>query len=142
MGGTVALMFAALEPQIAALVTVAAPLHPEDFPKRVLTPSQLQQWREQGHTIFNGRRLNLSLLEDLEKINVREAARKIACPVLILHGDFDEVVPVAEAYELHECLNNSKRLTILKDTDHRLSNPAMMQQAMAEALDWLTEHVR
>lgn len=141
MGGTVALMFTAAEPHVAALVTLAAPLHPENFPKRVLPPAGLQRWRKRGYTRYNGRRLNLTMLEDLESIDVPVAARKIRCPVLILHGDADEVVPVAEAHELHGYLNNSKHLSILKGTDHRLSDSTIMQRAMHEALDWLTEHV-
>jgi len=142
MGGTVALLFAAAEPSVAAVVTLAAPGHPENFPTRVLTPEQLQRWREQGHTIYNGQQLNISLLEDLERINVPEAARRIRCPVLILHGDADEVVPVAEAHELHETLTSPKRLSIFPDTDHRFSNPLVMRQAMTEALDWLTKHAK
>lgn len=142
MGGTVALMFAAVEPQVSALATLAAPLHPENFPKRVLTPAGLERWRERGFTLYNGQRLNLTLLEDLESIDVPAAARRIRCPVLILHGDADEVVPVAEAQELRDCLGNSKRLSILKAGDHRLSDPIIMQRAMREALDWLTEHVQ
>ncbi len=142
MGGTVALMFAAAEPQVAALVTLAAPLHPENFPKRVLPPAGLERWRKRGFTRFNGQRLNVTLLEDLESIDVPQFARKIHCPILILHGDADEVVPVAEAHELHGCLTNTKRLSILKGGDHRLSDPAIMQRAMHEALDWLTEHVK
>lgn len=142
MGGTVALLFAAQEPGVAALVTVAAPLHPENFPKRLLTPEQVQHWRIQGFTLYNGRRLNVSLLKDLERINVPESAEKISCPVLILHGDADEIVPVDEAYELHACLKNSKLLSILKGADHRLSEPALMERAVSEALDWLAGYVR
>ncbi len=139
MGGTVALMFAAAEPQVAALATLAAPLHPENFPKRVLAPAGLERWRQRGFTSYNGQRLNLTMLEDLESIDVPGAARSIHCPVLILHGDADEVVPVAEAHELHGCLKDSKRLSILKAGDHRLSDPIIMQRAMHEVLDWLTE---
>ena len=142
MGGTVALMFAAQEPQVAALVTIAAPLHPENFPKRILTPAQIQRWRELGFTIYHGQRLNAALLDDLEQLDVVESARRIGCPVLILHGDADDVVPVAEAYELAACLTATKRLEIFKDTDHRLSDSAVMQRAMAAALAWLIEHVR
>lgn len=142
MGGTVALLFAAQEPSVAAIVTVAAPLHPENFPKRVLTANQIQRWRQRGYTVYNGQRLNVSLLDDLDKLNVLEAARRIRCPVLILHGDADEVVPVGEAYELHEILTAPKRLTILPNTDHRLANPLIMEQAVTQALDWLSEHVR
>ena len=142
MGGTVALLFAAMEPGVAALVTVAAPVHPENFPRRILTPTQLQNWRDQGFIFYNGQRLNVSLLEDLEQLNVPQAARSVQCPVLILHGDADEIVPVKESYELHESLRGTKRLSILHGTDHRLSDPALMQQALEEALDWLLRHVR
>jgi putative redox protein len=142
MGGTVALMFAAREPALAALVTVAAPLHPERFPARILTGAQLRDWRERGYVSYNGQRFNRALLDDLESIDVAACARQVTCPVLVLHGDADDVVPVEEAHELHGCLGHAKRLSILKDTDHRLSNPETMRRAIGEALDWLTEHVR
>jgi putative redox protein len=142
MGGTVALMFAAQEPAVTALATLAAPLHPENFPRRALPPAGLERWRKRGYTRFNGQRLNVTLLEDLERIDVAGTARNIRCPALIQHGDADEVVPVAEACELHDCLTNTKRLSILKNGDHRLSDPILMQQAMCEALDWLAEHVQ
>jgi putative redox protein len=142
MGGTVALLFAAETQNIAALVTVAAPLHPERFPQTILTAAQLQEWRERGFTYYHGRRLNVSLLEDLQQLDVVQAAKKISCPVLILHGDADEVVPVAEAYELDRCLKPPKRLLVLEGGDHRFSNPAHMERALGEALDWLTRFVR
>jgi pimeloyl-ACP methyl ester carboxylesterase len=142
MGGTVALLFAADEPAIAALVTVAAPVHPEEFPRRTLTPKQIDEWRNRGFTFYHGQRLNVSLLHNLEKINILEAAVRITCPVLIVHGDADDVVPVKEAHELHGHLTNSKKLLILKGGDHRLSDPAIMQRAIAEALDWLAKPVQ
>jgi pimeloyl-ACP methyl ester carboxylesterase len=141
MGGTVALLFAAQHTSVAAVVTIAAPVHPERFASRLLTPAQVQEWRETGYTSYHGQRINVSLLDDLEKINVPEAAQKISCPIFILHGDRDEVVPVAEAHELHEYLKGSKRLSILKGADHRLSDPASMNQAISEAMAWLCEHV-
>jgi alpha/beta superfamily hydrolase len=142
MGGTVGLLFAAKEPDIAGVVTIAAPIHPEDFPKRLLSSSQVQQWRDRGFTFYNGRRINLSLLHDLETINVREAVKKITSPVLVIHGDADETVPVKEAYELYSCLGSSKKLSILNGADHRLSDPPIMERALSEALKWLTEHLR
>jgi putative redox protein len=141
MGGTVALLFAAVEPSVAALVTLAAPVHPETFPRRLLTAAQLREWRDRGFTIYNGQRLNISLLEDLERLNVPRSARDVKCPVLILHGDADAVVPVEEAYELHDSLNGAKRLSILKGSDHRLSDPGLMQRALEEAFNWMIRHV-
>jgi putative redox protein len=141
MGGTVALLFAAEEPSVAALVTIAAPVHPEAFPGRVLSRDALQKWRERGFTFYNRQRLNSALLEDLEMINVVESARKIGCPVLIIHGDNDEIVPVEEALELNACISGEKKLLILRGTDHRLSDPVTMQEALTEAVYWLTAHV-
>ena len=141
MGGTVALLFAAEEPGVAALVTIAAPVHPEAFPRRVLSREELQKWRERGFTFYNGQRLNLALLEDLERINVVESASKIGCPVLIIHGDNDDIVPIEESLELNACISGRKKFLLLKGTDHRLSDPVTMQQAFTEAVDWLTAHV-
>jgi pimeloyl-ACP methyl ester carboxylesterase len=141
MGGTVALLFAAHHRGVATVVTVAAPMHPERFPSRLLTPAQVQEWRKTGYTFYHGQRINVSLLHDLEKLNVPEAAKKISCPVFILHGDEDDVVPVEEAHELYEYLPGSKRLSILQGADHRLSDPASMNQAVTEAIAWLCEHV-
>ena len=140
MGGTVALLFAAQNPEVAAVVTVAAPVHPERFASRLLTPEEIQQWRNRGHTFYHGQRINVSLLDDLEQINVPEAAKKISCPVLILHGDRDDVVPVEEAHELHECINGEKKLSILNGADHRLSDAQHMNRALSEAMEWLCEH--
>jgi alpha/beta superfamily hydrolase len=142
MGGTVALLFAAEEANVAAVVTISAPIHPERFPKRKLTIEQFQQWRDRGFIIYNGKRFNVSLLHDLEKLNVPEATKKITCPVLILHGEADAVVPVEEAYDLYGYLPNSKKLIVLKGADHRLSDPASMAQAVTQAIDWLCQHVR
>ena len=142
MGGTVALLFAAGKSDLAALVTLAAPLHPENFPRRMLSQAQIREWRECGFTMYNGRRLNVSLLEDLEQLDLPQAARAVACPTLVLHGDADGVVPVEEAYELHGCLAAPKRLSILPGGDHRLTNPALMDRALKESLDWLLTHLR
>lgn len=141
MGGTIALLLAALEPDIAALATIAAPFHPENFPRRILTEAQLSSWRKRGFVIHNGRRLNVSLLDDLETLDLPRAARAVKCPTLVLHGDQDEVVPVEEAYELNRCLPEPKRLSILRGGDHRLSDPALMRRALNESLDWLLTHL-
>lgn len=141
MGGTVALLFAGQEPRVAALVTVAAPIHPEAFPRRVLTDQQLQQWRERGFTIYHGQRLNATLLQDLERLDVLASARKVTCPTLVIHGEADEVVPVAEARELHACLTSPKKLCILKGTDHRFSDPHIQQRTLDGAVDWLAQQI-
>jgi dipeptidyl aminopeptidase/acylaminoacyl peptidase len=142
MGGTVALLFAAEEKRVAALVTIAAPFHPEKITERLLIPEEARQWRTRGYVIYHGQRINVSLLDDLERIDVPGAARKISCPVLVIHGDGDDTVPVEEARELYVELQGPKKLSIFEGADHRLTEPAHMQKALIEATDWLTGHLQ
>jgi pimeloyl-ACP methyl ester carboxylesterase len=141
MGGTVALLFAAEEQNVAALVTIAAPVHPERFSERLSTPEDTEQWRAQGFIEYHGRRLNVSLLHDLEVLDVPKAARKISCPVLVIHGDKDDIVPVEEGHELFAELAAPKRLCIIEGSGHRLTEPAHLQKALADSIDWLTQNL-
>lgn len=141
MGGTVGLLFAAKK-NIDALVTVAAPLHPEKITERLLTKEEARRWREEGFIFYHGRRINASLLDDLQRINVPKAAKKISCPVFIIHGESDEMVPVEEARELYALLAGPKKLRILQGADHRLSDPILLTEALADSIDWITRHLR
>lgn len=140
MGGTVALLFAAAEKNVAALATIAAPLHPERFTEKFLTPDQAREWRERGFIVYNEQRLNVSLLHDVERLDIMGAARAIACPTLVIHGDEDDTVPVAEGRELYGLLNAPKRLLILNGANHRLGEP-QLGQAVSAARDWLVEYL-
>ena len=50
--------------------------------------------------------------------NSKEIVKKINCPILISHGDKDEIVPVSHSYKLFELANEPKKLIILKDATH------------------------
>jgi pimeloyl-ACP methyl ester carboxylesterase len=139
MGGTAAILFAARR-SIAALVTIAAPVHPEKFAERFLTEEERRGWREKGFIVYNGLRLNSTLLDDVESIDVAAAARKIAAPALVLHGDRDPTVPVEEGRELYAALAGPKRLVIIKGAEHRLTG-AHLQKAVDETSEWLTEYL-
>ena len=44
--------------------------------------------------------------------DVREQARRVSCPTLVIHGDGDQRVPYAMGREIHELVPGSKMLTI------------------------------
>jgi uncharacterized protein len=142
MGGTVALLFTARENTIAALATIAAPVHPERFSAKVLTSEQMREWRALGYIVYHERRLNISLFDDVANLDVPGAARKIVCPALVIHGDRDDTVPVGEARELFAALAGPKRLCIIEGSDHRLSDPAHLRKALVESIEWLTVHLQ
>ncbi|MBI2853467.1 MAG: alpha/beta fold hydrolase [Chloroflexi bacterium] len=55
-------------------------------------------------------------------------------PLLIVHGEQDDLVPVADAYRLHEKAKEPKELCIIPGAGHRLRRDP---RAMDIALDWL-----
>ena len=50
--------------------------------------------------------------------NSKELIKKINVPVLISHGDKDEIVKVSHSYKLYEMANEPKKIIILKDAAH------------------------
>lgn len=50
--------------------------------------------------------------------NSKELIRQINCPVLISHGDRDEIVSVSHSHKLFELANEPKKLIILKGAAH------------------------
>ena len=59
-------------------------------------------------------------------------------PLLIVHGDQDDVVPVDEAYRLYEAAAEPKELFIVKGGGHKIRlNPEAMDKAVA----WLLERL-
>jgi dipeptidyl aminopeptidase/acylaminoacyl peptidase len=60
----------------------------------------------------------------------------------VIHGDEDDTVPVAEGRELFAALGGPKRLCILPGANHRLTDPAHLQKALAESIDWLTQYLK
>jgi pimeloyl-ACP methyl ester carboxylesterase len=140
MGGTVALLFAAQVKKLASLVTLAAPVHPEKITEHLLSPQQVTDWRRTGYTIYHGRRINVTMLDDLESINVPQAIAEVRCPTLVIHGDRDETVPVAEGHELFSLLPGAKELMVIRGADHRFSDPDHLEKVINHATDWLTSH--
>jgi alpha/beta superfamily hydrolase len=141
MGGAVGVLFAAGETRIASLITLAAPLHPEKITERLLTPHEVEQWRDAGFVTYHGRRLNVTLLDDLQAIDIPWAATQVRCPTLVIHGDRDETVPVEEAQELFSWLGGTKKLAIIQGADHRFSTKEHLQNVLAGAMDWMTTYL-
>lgn len=125
-GGGCALLGAAQEawrPRLRALVTWAAVAGYDRF-----SPELVEAWRRQGEiVIVNGRTgqklpMGLAALEDLEAnrqaLDLEQAARRRQAPWLLLHGEKDETVPVAEAHALATAAAEPFELCLLAEGDH------------------------
>lgn len=58
---------------------------------------------------------------DLKDASALEAVKKTSLPVLIIHGDQDDMVPVDMAYELYDAAGGEKELLIIPGAGHAQS---------------------
>lgn len=74
------------------------------------------------------------LVEDEQEIEARRC--EVACPVVIVQGDLDNVVPLSSARDLHEHVPSS-RLVVLPGAGHLLprDEPAAIADAVRSLLD-------
>ena len=142
MGGTTALMYAGAAEGVAALATLAAPFDPRELLERDFPPKAIEVWRVQGFIEFNGRRLTTDFLEEALTIDVAAAVARIDCPVLVIHGDADPTVPVAQAVALHAALPAGKELCILPGADHRFTRDEDRDAALGRVDEWVARHLR
>ncbi len=140
MGGTVALLFAASEPAVAALATIAA-LADVRRMLAELRPAEIDRWRADGVFSLAGIRLKKSFLEDVETLDVLAACRLIRCPTFVAHGEADRVVPVTDSEAIAAALGGEHRLKIYPGADHRFSKPSDLDEMLADTSEWLATHV-
>lgn len=134
-GGAVATYVAARDRRISGLVTLAAPAHhgrfrdPEAFLHQARRigiirdpgfPASVEEW-----------------LQGFQEVSPERWAGLISPrPLLILHGDRDEVVPVDNAHRIYRAAGEPKELAIIPGAGHRLR---LDPRAVERALAWLQE---
>ena len=118
-GGGMAVLLAARSDRINAVATWAAIAH-----VRRWSEGQRQEWRAHGQLETTNARtgqvlpMYLETLEDVEQraattLDIEAAAGRIRAPWLIVHGDADEAVPIAEADRLTVAAKNTRVESLL-----------------------------
>jgi fermentation-respiration switch protein FrsA (DUF1100 family) len=126
MGGATGLSLAArFTPR--AMVTVAAPLRSDPILRA-------------GEKTGDLRGLPLSFYEKQLSFDISENLSEIS-NILIFHGDADETVPVADAYELHTKATDPKKLVIQKGGDHSMSSLPHQVHFLKTAVSWFKHYL-
>jgi pimeloyl-ACP methyl ester carboxylesterase len=141
LGGTVALLFAADEPDVAALATIAAVAHPGRR-ARALPAAERARWRREGSYDLHGIRVGSAFLDDVERLDVEARIGTVACPLLLTHGTADEVVPPSDADAIAAQVAHSCTVQRYEGADHRFSNPVLLDVLLADVVDWMVAALR
>jgi fermentation-respiration switch protein FrsA (DUF1100 family) len=135
-GAAVSVYVAANEPRISSLVTLACPAEFGFLTDKQRAEATIDHFRSIGvirdagfppsvDKWLNGFK-TVSPLRWIDKISPR--------PLLLIHGDKDDVVPVEHARKLFEKAGEPKKLVIIPGAGHRLR---LEEKAVTTALNWL-----
>lgn len=69
-----------------------------------------------------------------KKVNQKEMLSVIKCPVLIIHGDADDTVPLDNSKEAMEYLSEKSKLEIIKGGTHKLDTK--LDEVIPLSVDW------
>ena len=77
-----------------------------------------------GKIDIGGLYLSKDFIDEILNIVTYDKIEKFKGPVLIIHGDKDEVVPIEQAYKYKEILGDRAYLSIIKGADHTYNTKA------------------
>ncbi|MFC1648009.1 alpha/beta hydrolase [Nanoarchaeota archaeon] len=143
MGGLTALLGVARSEGIKCIALKAPAANWKPKLESTLDKS-LDEWKESGFAYYttgrhgNKTRLNYSLYEDLLTFDTFEEAKDIKCPVLVVVGDEDASVPVADCEKLSESIEDCE-VIVIENEDHFLTNTA--PETRAFMADWLQKNL-
>ena len=128
-GGSMAIKVAAQDSRISSVVSCASPAEFTPLTDYYNPVSLVEHFRNLG--VIRDKDFPSSTdkwFDGFKTVSPIEYVAKIAPrPLLLLHGDKDDVVDISHAYRLYEKAGDPKQLIIVKGVGHRLrrSNKAM-----------------
>jgi len=139
-GAAVSVYVAAHDPRIFTVATFACPAEFGFMADGFTAESLINRFREIGIIRDAGFPPSVDKwLEGFKVVNPLQYIDKIAPrPLLLMHGDHDETVPLEHVHRLYEKAGEPKEKVIIPGAGHRLR---LDDRAVKAALDWLADKV-
>ena len=119
-GGLMSLMVASQNQSIDALALKSPVTNPIDFWQQRLGDERIIKWKMNKVMYYDecgeNFELNYGFWEDLLIYNTSKMARGVSCPVLIVHGGNDTVVPIKQSENLGKIIKTE--VNVVKGANH------------------------
>jgi len=100
------------------------------------TKNDLRKWRKQGCFIRKEEKIGISYLKENVKRDYSPILSNISIPILIIHGQKDDRVPIKFSRQLAKDYENIK-LTELPKADHKFENYYIQKRLIQDTVRWL-----
>lgn len=139
LGAAIALLAARQNPDVSAICRLAGRVS-ATRPLHFLTSNQHQVLERTGRVEFTSRGRQLTLdrqfFDDSQRHDLEAATRSLKVPMLVVHGDRDEIIPVSEAHLAKTINPGMVELVVVEGGDHMFASPDRQQQVARTVTTW------
>lgn len=124
MGAAIAVLTAAKQKKVKGVCALAGRLGSREG-LQIFSQKQMRELEERGRLRFEsrGRKLELdaAFFADMKQYDIPAAVKKLTVPLLVIHGDQDEIISVENARSAKE-INAAVQVEIIAGADHMFLN--------------------
>ena len=144
MGAVIAVLTAARTGAVKMVCALAGRLSGLNA-THFFSKKQLKELEDTGRVSFNsrGRSLELSskFFADANQYDLPATVKSLKTPLMVVHGDADEIIPVQNAYLAKEFNPEYTELVVIPGADHMFSAETHRIQTSKLVVKWFKEHL-
>lgn len=136
-GAIDAALYAHTDKRVSKLVLLSGVSDLKHSVRYDFSDEQVRDFWKRGYITYHapgkwcdGKKLKKAFYDEFFTLDIPGAIRKFRKPLLIVHGEKDEAVPLFNAEELYELAHKPRKLVVIKDADHRFSKLAHFKKMM------------
>jgi len=137
LGALIAVLFQSEYQKANTLILLSPALQQQELVKQWYSRKQITLWQEQRYLDTSKGRVDFSYLQEAQSIDWQKALSRIAAPILIIHGQKDDDVPLKYSREILKNLKPESRLEVIENADHHLESFMAKKKLLALSFKWL-----
>ncbi len=139
LGAVVSVLTAASDDDVRAVCAFAGRISGLT-PRHFLSGEQIRELEQTGAVHFQSRGRALKLTEeffsDADRFKMPKVVAGLQVPLMVVHGDADDIIPVEEAYKVKDANPDAVELEIMPGADHMFSDRQQRRKIARRAADW------
>lgn len=143
LGGAIAAHLVGREKAgVKSLVLIAPVAEGPGILDELATPEAVASLAQTGLTDYFGNLVGVQFIRQFAEIKPLREVVKARCPVLLIHGEKDEMVPVEHGDLYERALQSPKRMVrkvIVPNADHTFNKHLWEKRVLTETVDWIGE---
>jgi pimeloyl-ACP methyl ester carboxylesterase len=143
-GAIDASLYAYRDKRVSKLILTGAVSSLRNAVRYDFTDEQVRDFWQKGRIVYNwpgrfahGKKLWKKFYDEFFTLDIPRAIKKYRRPLLIIHGEHDEIPWKKEAWALYRLANRPKKFVLIGGADHSFHNPIHFRQAAKQMISFI-----